>query len=158
MYYMESFMYIIVGCYNVHIDSPFSVYGENMFLLLQSCVIISMLWIFEKNSTRREKLAVTIAISFSFLFLFNDTLVPEIMWKILMNCQFLMLTYARMPQIIKNFREKSTGQLVLVTFLFGFFGNCARLFTVLKEVTDVFYIITCTLATVYNLILSTQII
>lgn len=158
MYYMECFMYIIVGCYNVHIASPFSVYGENMFLLIQSIIIISLLWLFEDVSTKKEKLIVTFSILGSFVYLFSDVMVPEFLWILLMNTQFLMLTMARMPQIIHNFKHKSTGELSFITFFFGFCGNCARLFTVLKEITNIFYIITCTLTTVYNLILSAQII
>ena len=151
-------MYIIAGCYNVHIGSPFSVYGENMFLLLQSAIIVTLLWIFENNTSKQEKIILSSIILIFFIYLYWDSFVPELLWKILMNCQFLMLTYARMPQILSNYRNKSTGELSFLTFSLSLFGNLARLFTVLKEVTDILYLITCALGTIFNLLIALQII
>lgn len=120
MFYIESFMYIIAGNYNIHIQSPFSVYGENFFLLLQNFVIIGLLWTFQKDNKRSTQILVAVGMVSLFTYLWTGTYVPEGVWQLLMNLQFLMISYSRLPQIINNFTTKSTGQLSIVTFFLNF--------------------------------------
>jgi len=50
-----------------------------------------------------------------------------------------LLVLSRVPQIIANFTNKSTGQLAFFTFLLTFLGGIARLGTVLVETDDFLY-------------------
>jgi hypothetical protein len=45
----------------------------------------------------------------------------------------LILMGARLPQIYKNFSDKSTGQLSIITFAANTLGCIARLFTTMQE-------------------------
>lgn len=45
----------------------------------------------------------------------------------------IILMVARVPQITKNFREKSTGQLSTVTYGVNTVGCVARIFTTMQE-------------------------
>jgi hypothetical protein len=45
----------------------------------------------------------------------------------------LILMGARLPQIYKNFNDKSTGQLSIITFAANTLGCIARLFTTMQE-------------------------
>jgi mannose-P-dolichol utilization defect protein 1 len=51
----------------------------------------------------------------------------------------ILLIISRIPQIITNFLNKSTGQLAFFTFLLNFLGGIARLGTVLVETSDFSY-------------------
>ena len=46
---------------------------------------------------------------------------------------------SRVPQIIANYRNQSTGQLAFFTFLLSFLGVVARLGTVMLETDDFLY-------------------
>ena len=43
---------------------------------------------------------------------------------------------AKLPQLISNFKMKSTGQMAFATFMLNFLGSIARLGTVLVESDD----------------------
>lgn len=45
----------------------------------------------------------------------------------------IILMGARLPQILKNFQAKSTGQLSIITFAANTLGCIARLFTTMQE-------------------------
>lgn len=138
--------------------SPFSVYGENFLLLAQNLVIVFLLWTYEHDTPSSTKVLVS-AVTIGLLgYLYTDTYVPEHIWALLMNLQFIMLSYARIPQILQNFRTKSTGQLALITFALNFAGNCARLFTFLKETSDALNTLTAVLAALLNFVLVAQIL
>lgn len=117
MFYMECFMFIINGCYNIHLSSPFSVYGENFCLLLQNFIIIALLWMYEKKTTNLTKVAVTLSTFGTIVYLSFDFMVPPFLWNLFMDIQILMVAYSRMPQIIENYRHKFTGELSSVMFL-----------------------------------------
>jgi mannose-P-dolichol utilization defect protein 1 len=132
-YYTECLMNSISFCYHTHIGTPFNVFGDSLFLLLQSAITISLIWEYRTDISLKEKIfAGTLIVSF-IAYLFTDAYVPEFMWTCVMNCQFLMITYARLPQIISNFKHSSTGQLSFVTCFLSFIGTVIRAFTVYKE-------------------------
>lgn len=153
MFYTESIMHIIGGSYNVHLNSPFSVYGENFSLLFQNFWIIYLLWLYETEANKTStqmKVFVTFFITFTLVFLLLDWGIPESFWKFLMNIQLFILTYSRLPQIMENFRNKSTGELSLLTFFLNCAGNLARLFTFVKEADDLLNMVTAGLSAVLN--------
>lgn len=158
MYYVESLMYIISGTYNVHLGSPFSVYGDNFFLVSQNVIIMLLIWKYQHDTPFLTKFLVTSILGGSLGFLLHDKYMTPDMWKLAMNSQFLLLTYSRIPQILQNFNSKSTGQLALATFMLNFAGNLARLFTFFKEVPDVLNILTASLSAAFNLTLVIQIL
>ena len=49
------------------------------------------------------------------------------------NANNVLLLVARLPQIYKNFKEKSTGQLSLITYGVNTVGCVARIFTTMQE-------------------------
>jgi len=65
---------------------------------------------------------------------------------------------SRVPQIITNFRNQSTGQLAFFTFLLSFLGVVARLGTVLLETDDFLYQLQFILSVILNGIIVLQFI
>lgn len=61
------------------------------------------------------------------------------MWQLVQKSNLMLLVLSRIPQIITNFTNKSTGQLAFLTFLLNFVGGIARLGTVLVETSDFMY-------------------
>ena len=151
-------MHIINGCYNIHLKSPFSVYGENFSLLIQNIILIILLWIYEKNNTHIQQMLISFVILGSLLYLYVDVFVPEYLWKLLMNLQIFMVAYSRIPQICENYKCKFTGELSSVMFLLNTLGNLARTFTFIKETHDLLNMFTSGLSAILNFTIFIQVI
>lgn len=158
MFYMEAYMHIINGCYNIHLGSPFSVYGENFCLLAQNLLLIALIWYYERNTTPLKMCLVSLSILGPLTYLFLDFMVPIGLWKLLMNIQIIMVAYSRMPQIVENFRNKTTGELSSIMFILNTLGNLARLFTFVKETSDVLNMCTSGLSAVLNFTIFVQVL
>ena len=150
-------MFIINGCYNIHLDSPFSVYGENFCLLAQNFIIIALLWMYGGKTSIAPKAIVTLSIFGTFSYLYFDFLVPGFMWKLFMDIQILMVAYSRMPQIWENYRSSFTGELSSIMFLANAFGNLARTYTFVKETQDLYNMFTSGLSTLLNFVIFLQV-
>lgn len=122
MFYTECYMYIINGCYNIHLGSPFSVYGENFCILAQNLIIIFLVWRYRSDNSKLGIFLITTTIPGLFVYLYMD-IMPEHFWNYLMNAQILLITSSRIPQIYQNFSQKSTGQLALITYILNAAGN-----------------------------------
>ena len=61
-----------------------------------------------------------------------------------------------MPQIVANFKNKSTGQLSKTTFGLNWFGACARLGTILMETDSLGFKLQSGSGVVVNSILMSQ--
>jgi mannose-P-dolichol utilization defect protein 1 len=127
-------------------------------MLIQNFIIINLLWSYNKDTSMTKKLFVSTGLFMLLTYLYTDAQVPAYLWSTLISMQILFLTYSRLPQIIHNFNEKSTGQLSLTTFFMNGLGNFVRLLTILKEINDVTYILTSFLSFSLNATICTQII
>ena len=151
-------MMIIVGWYNKHLKNPFSVYGENFFILAQNIAIVVLIWTYNKEIKVTTKTLISLSVLALFAILYNDSLVSNAMWKILINIQCVMLIVARTPQIWQNYVSKSTGQLAFITLVLNTIGWFIRVMTIIKETTDVFNYLAASLSLLFNAILTFQIL
>lgn len=55
-FYMEIFMYLHTSAYSIHKGINFSVYGENVIIMMQNFVIVLLFWAFDKSIKGTEKL------------------------------------------------------------------------------------------------------
>ena len=158
MFYMECFMFIINGCYNIHLGSPFSVYGENFSLLLQNFIIIGLLWLYEEKTSNRGKVAVSLSIFGTLAYLYFDLLVPGFVWKLFMDIQIIMVAYSRLPQIFANYKSQFTGELSGIMFVANACGNAARTYTFAKETGDLYNMFTSGLSAILNFTIFLQVL
>jgi mannose-P-dolichol utilization defect protein 1 len=158
MFYIECLMFIINGCYNMHLKSPFSVYGENICLLVQNVFVIYLLWKYNENRSVKKSLFISISILLIFVVLLTDIIVPTVMWKVFMDIQIFLVAYSRMPQIIENYKNGSTGELSSLMFLLNTCGNIARTFTFIKETQDMYNMCTSGLSAILNFTIFVQVI
>mmetsp|Transcript_4008 Transcript_4008/g.5559 ORF Transcript_4008/g.5559 Transcript_4008/m.5559 type:complete len:214 (-) Transcript_4008:102-743(-) len=118
--------------YNFKYNNPFSSYGETAIILIQNFVIIALLWTFMK-----PKPLPSFQLGIIALFL----VLSVICYYIPMEFQYLLplsniplLLSSRIAQIATNFKDRSTGQLSIITTFLTFVGCLIRVFTTIQEV------------------------
>ena len=140
LFYIEIVMLINTSAISIAKNIPFSVYGESLIILMQNFIIVLLFWVYSKDIGVVEKLFLFLFFSgYSYVLIAQSNLIDANLWEIIGQSNMLLLVLSRVPQIITNFQNKSTGQLAFVTFLLGFLGGVARLGTVLVETDDFLY-------------------
>jgi mannose-P-dolichol utilization defect protein 1 len=77
-------------------------------------------------------MTVVIALS-SWVAIANSSLLTADILDRLVDANSLVLLVSRVPQIMSNYAQKSTGQLSFITYFLNFMGTVARVFTTLQE-------------------------
>lgn len=133
--------------YSWYRGNPFSIYGENVFILAQNLLIMFLFLIYGRNVPKEGaqpgKNVITrygVILGFFCLSMFltqNPLSWPPAFINCSMIIQIMLCKYililvstARLTQILHIYRCKSTGSLALLTCLLVFLGNLGRLFTV----------------------------
>lgn len=132
-YILENIVYAIMSAYYYNKGYPFSAYGENVFLLLQGYILVFL--VFKYN----EQLGLAFwagAVVFTFFVaaLVQNMVGMEVL-TLLQGCSIPVTAASRVPQIVTNFKNGSTGQLSAITSALLFLGCVARVFTTLQEVS-----------------------
>lgn len=155
MFVLELIGFTITLGYNVSRQNPFSTWGENFFLLTQTAIIVVLMLYYSK---------LLGVISVSALALWVVALaamitgqVPAEMMTLLQTASVGLFVASKVPQIISNFRDRSTGKLSAITFFLSTAGAGARVFTTLQEVNDQVILLSAVLGFSLNLIITLQI-
>eukprot|EP00250_Pteridium_aquilinum_P009793 c18940_g1_i1 orf=285-980(-) len=134
---------------------PFSAYGELSFLLVQALIIVGLIY----NLTPKlglgswVKAAVYCAFAPTILAGGLDPLLLEGLYA----SQHAIFFFSRIPQIIKNYQTKQTGQLSFLTSLMNFSGSLARLFTSIQASAPTSMVVGSSLGIITHGILVSQI-
>ncbi|KMZ68327.1 Mannose-P-dolichol utilization defect 1 protein [Zostera marina] len=128
---LEIIGYTIGLAYCVSKGIPFSAYGEYFFLLIQSIVLISIIYYFSSplRAGTLAKIMFYCAIAPS---VFAGRIEP-VLFEALFAGQHAIFFFARVPQIWTNYNNQSTGELSFLTSLMNFAGALVRLFTCVQE-------------------------
>lgn len=140
--------------------NDFADYGENVNLAAQNAIIMALMWWY--NGSSPLHIAMVCA-SFAAFMAWGFTLpmecgpigacadaitqslaaeaTPGVCWQALSQpCQALLMAlpmplmlFARVPQILANFRNGHTGILSVVTLSMNTLGSCARMFTCMND-------------------------
>ncbi|XP_039170881.1 mannose-P-dolichol utilization defect 1 protein homolog 2 isoform X2 [Eucalyptus grandis] len=114
--------YTIALAYCLHKGLHFSAYGELVFLLIQSIILVAVIYYYSQPLGAKT---------------WTKTLLHPgtLRWhqRFYLACQHAIFFCARVPQIWKNFTTKSTGQLSFLTASMNFGGSVARVFTGIQE-------------------------
>ena len=133
-FYTEVPLVITNVVYNVLQKNPFSSYGENVFILVQNLVLVFMLWIYMSPKSRPSMISMVGILAFFAAVAFGSLQLPPSLWSFLPLSNLPLLLISRIPQIIQNFKQGSTGQLSGITTFLTFAGSLARVFTTIQEV------------------------
>ena len=158
MFYLDNLINLNKMLYYYHIGLQFNLYGEVIVLFIQNLIIIALIWKYNKEITLfskiRDVLLVILYISFFLIY----PSIPEFMWKSLISSVSLINLASKMPQIISNFKEKSTGVLSLHMILMSAIRTFARLATLARGTSDIYVLANAFLSHFQYLVLLFQII
>ena len=140
MIYTDLLMNINRIIYFMHVKLSFSLYGEVVMLSVQNCILILQIWRYNKSISNEFKIKwICLIFSYISVFIFTPG-IPEFVWQLLISTVSGLNLISKVPQIIANQNSKSTGQLSFQTFMISFIRTSCRLFTVIKESSDIFVI------------------
>lgn len=140
--YGEIILYSNAAFYNVLRGNPFSAYGETLTVLLQSMIIVVLLWRYEsgKNNAlgrcrwlRNDVVSALVAYG-AYLFGVFYVLTPATHY-VLMVYNPLVLLSSRGTQIYKNYKSKQTGSAQsAITMTMNLVGSLVRIGTTINEI------------------------
>jgi len=153
---IEVMAYVVTCLYAWQKQLPFSAYGEAVFLAVQSAALCGLVYKYQNVGFVRQSMVVG-----PFLAAFGAAVTGRLdkAWiETMFDAVAVMVLAARLPQILVNFKYKSTGQLSLVTVGLTFLGGVARIFTSIQENAGRGMVQSYVLASVMNAILTGQIL
>jgi mannose-P-dolichol utilization defect protein 1 len=110
LFYTEIVMLINSSGYSIKENIPFSVYGESLLILVQNFLIVLLFWIYSKDITAIEKLVLFVFFSgYSFVLFKGYTFLTKSQWDMIQKSNLVLSLLSRVPQIMTNFANKSTG-------------------------------------------------
>lgn len=118
--------------------------------MASNIIIALLIWKYNPKITKLEKIICSsVFLAYSYLLL-SDKYLSDAHWGIVAKTNIILckphtpwryciVILSRLPQILVNFKNKSTGQLSFLSFLLSFAGYVARLTTVMIETDDILY-------------------
>ncbi|KAG0017732.1 hypothetical protein BGZ80_007963 [Entomortierella chlamydospora] len=158
----------VIGlAYNIRLGHPLSTYGETFFVAIQDIIILGLMLHY-----RSKNMCAFITLS-SFLLsgiilgittqsvqddgtVITNFIISESILETLQKYTILINLFSKIPQVIENYNNKSTGQLSAFAVFNYFAGSLARVYTTLIEVKDAILLYGFLLSTFLNCVLALQ--
>merc|ERR1712232_1369025 len=122
--------------YNLLVGHPFKTWGEMALIAIQCGIQILLFWFYSTDALSFGKRALgTTAVALACAALWLGML-PAAAFPALGLTQSALGAFARVPQIVLNFRQKHTGNLSIITWGLSTVGNTVRIITTLVSVND----------------------
>jgi mannose-P-dolichol utilization defect protein 1 len=131
---IETLGFGLMLAYNLRLNNAFSTYGEGFFIFAQNVIILTL--IYKYNGNLLTGIALALGCVASFFALNYEGITSFAVLTMLQAGSIPLLLAGKVPQIIQNHQDKSTGQLSAFTVFAMFLGAAARVFTTLQEVDD----------------------
>jgi len=144
--------------YNLLMGHPFKTWGEMSLIGAQCGIQILLFWCLTTENLRvwpRILSVIALAACFTALGL---GLLPAAFYPVLGLVQSVLGSFARVPQIIMNFRQRHTGNQSVLTWGLSLGGNVIRVITTLASVDDFIAVLGYLIALTLNLTLVLQIL
>ncbi|SCV70310.1 BQ2448_1704 [Microbotryum intermedium] len=135
-YLLDTASTAIVVAYNVRNSFPWSTYGENVFLLAQNVVIIGLVVLYSAEPTAPLILLLSALGLMLAYVLSSPDLLPLPHLSLLLSASIPLTLSSKVPQILENQKNRSTGQLSGFLVASQVLGCLARVFTTLTETGD----------------------
>ncbi|KAL7484462.1 hypothetical protein ACHAW6_010100 [Cyclotella cf. meneghiniana] len=132
----EVIMYSNAAFYNLLGGNPFTAYGETMVLVIQTIVIVMLIFWFRRNGSDKiglRQMGLVLGGYLVYLIVVFRVLTPNTQY-ILMVYNPVVLIISRGSQIIANHKQKQTGAQSLATTGLNLIGTVVRIGTTIKEV------------------------
>lgn len=128
---LEVVGYTIALAYCLHKGLPFSAYGELAFLLIQALILVATIYYYSQPVPVTTWIRALLYCAVAPTVLAGQ--IDPVLFEALYASQHAIFLFARIPQIWKNFSNKSTGELSFLTCLMNFAGSMVRVFTSMQE-------------------------
>ena len=152
--YADVFLFATNVMYHVLKKNPFRAYGESVIILLQTIVMVALMWRFgvdevavsstsgrmksssaisgEKKPTEGGMVGRTaIVLGSATAVALTMQYLPDSMWGWLIIASTPAILAVQLPQIYKNYRQKHTGELAVLTVFLAMLGSLVRTWTTL---------------------------
>ncbi|XP_060080368.1 mannose-P-dolichol utilization defect 1 protein-like [Ylistrum balloti] len=134
---------------------PFSSYGEGIFLVLQTTVIVYLVLYY----TGQKSGAILFLVIYSLCMAYLLSPVASIqLLSVIQSFNILIVILSKMIQAVTNYRNSSTGQISVITVTLLFTGSLARIFTSQQETGDTLIILSFVAASLCNGIILAQVL
>lgn len=131
---VETFGYAYNLAAHYRLGFPVSTYGDFAVLTLQNFILIMLLQRFAGKSSTGAAIVSAMLLGVG---LMCSSVFPLGVLKAMTLANLPVTFVARIPQIAKSYKNKSTGSLSVVTCCGVFLGSCVRVFTTLQDVDSV---------------------
>jgi len=155
--YVEIFLFTFNALYSYHKNAPFSTYGENIIILIQSLIILLLAWSYSQKGVAFFEKLIFLTLFNGLIYICLNGLLSEQYWEVIGSSSIPLLTVSRISQIYNSFKTKSTGSLAMFTFVLSFLGNVARVFTTVTESFEIPILLMYLYAAFLNLVIMFQI-
>lgn len=174
-YLLETTSFVITLAYNVRNGFPFSTFGETAFIAVQNIAIAVLILVYSGQQPAAAAFVAGLSAAGYALFGPGEVVDMEMLKYLQMGAGLLGVA-AKLPQIVANYRQGSTGQLsafavcwlplanpatrlTRATQVINYLaGSMARIFTTLKEVDDTLILGGFLAGAFFNAILFAQLI
>lgn len=152
---IETFGYAYNLAAHYRLRYPVSTYGDFGVLMLQNSILIILVHRFANKSPTG---AAIVSAMFCGLAVMCSPAFPVGVLQLMTLVNVPVTFAARIPQIMKSFRNKSTGSLSAITCCGLFLGSSARVFTTLQDVDNVNILIGYIASASLNAIIAGQVL
>ncbi|KAJ3706783.1 hypothetical protein LUZ61_010488 [Rhynchospora tenuis] len=153
---LEVVGYTISLAYCIHKGLSFSAYGELASLLVQAIILVAVIYYF--TGPIKVKTWVLVLLYGAIAPTILAGRIDPVLFEALYASQHAIFIFARVPQIWKNFSNKSTGELSSLTCLMNFGGSLVRVFTSIQEKAPTSVLMGYVMGIIMNGTLLTQIL
>ncbi|CAA2997585.1 mannose-P-dolichol utilization defect 1 homolog 2-like [Olea europaea subsp. europaea] len=129
---LEVVGYTIALAYCLHKGLPFSAYGELAFLLVQAIILVAIIYYFSQPMGTKTRIRALIYCAVAPTILAGQ--IDPLLFEALYASQHAIFFFARVPQIWENFKNKSTGELSLLTSLMNFGGSMGNFMLIIASI------------------------
>jgi mannose-P-dolichol utilization defect protein 1 len=155
MFTLELFGFVFQGTYAARHNFPLDTYLEVFVILAQNFIIIALMYRFTTGINAQAVLLLGAALA---LCVYELTAAPIELVVGLQTFSIAVFAVAKMPQIIKAFQDKSTGQLDLFMVTLQTLGSLTRVYTTLQSVNNPIYLFGYVLGSSLNAIMTAQVL
>ncbi|ONH69927.1 Mannose-P-dolichol utilization defect 1 protein [Cyberlindnera fabianii] len=134
---LETVSLLITVAYNFRQHMDFMTFGEVAFVALQNAIILALILYYSGRGNFINMFLGMLALTSYSLFGAphpeNVGVLSDADVKQLAQFAVPLTVLAKLPQIFRNFKNRSTGTLSITSVGAGLLGTCVRLFTVLSS-------------------------
>lgn len=164
--FIETTALLISVAYNLRKQHPFTTFGESLFIMIQNAILVALVLSlrYSKSESKRTPGPFGAFLVFTWIGTFVTSTYGMIRFpstetlSLLQGWTIGLVIASRVPQILLNFINQSTGELSFLTTSLMAAGSVARVFTTWQEVPDAQLLWSVCIAASLNIILLGQLL